>query len=217
MIAMEDYIRGLVDALITLEKPGEIVLEVTNAGTYKLLHEELSNIILSEEPFIDNINDMIITGYRVKIQYKGLDEIKDLYDYLVGCLDAGLEKIMKVEGGRIEFIIKCRNSYALKEFNKINEHVTIRLDEKEVMKKILPRLKNKYVKRKIEAIIKEDKEKYYEVFREESQADEVLRQLAIEEILFSTNRDEYEKMLSIKPEEAKFHQKLLRELVGCGR
>ncbi len=116
------------------------------------------------------------------------------------------------------FILKCRDSRFLKQFNaKTNNYITILLNAEEVLKNILPKLRNKYVIRKIEAIIKGDREEYHNVIREESLADEVLRQLAVEEILFLNHRDEYEKILSIRPEEAKFQQRLLRELVGCGR
>ncbi len=195
-----------------------MVLEVTRASVYKLLRESLPGTILSEEPFIDNVDGTIIAGYRVKIQYRDPGGIRDLYDYLAGCLDAGLEAIEKDEEERIIFVLRCWNPHALRQLSvETNSYTIIRLDASEVLEKILPRLRNKYVAHKIEAVVRGDREKYHDIVREEVQADEVLRQLAVEEILFSNHRDEYEKILSIRPEEAKFQQRLLKELVGCGR
>ncbi len=179
----------------------------------------LSDMILSEKPFIDNIGDRVITGYRVEVKYKDTSDIKDLYEYLAGCIDAGLEDVTN-SGEKITFVLKCRsNSNALNKLSikRYNGRIAVTLDTTEVLEKLVPRLRNRYVVHKIEAVARKDYDRYHSIVKEESQADEVLGQLAVEEILFSSRRDEYEKILSIKPEEARFQQRLLRELVGCGR
>ena len=221
-ISLEDYVKGLIDALTVHRNRDEVVLEVTRASTYKLLHELLPNMSLSksEEPFIDNIDGKVVAGYRIRIRHdKVSDNVKDVYDYLAGCIDAKLESVKKDENGKIVLLLGCRNPRIRERFNvEADEHgIVIKFDVGEASEKILPRLRNKYMVYRIEAVLRGDYRRYYDVIREEAQADEVLRQLAIEEILFSSRREEYERILSIRPEEARFRQRLLKELVGCGR
>ena len=194
-------------------------MEVSRAGVYRLLQEDfLRDLIVSEKPFIENNGEEIIVGYKVKLKYSSTGKVEDPYDYLAGCLDAGLIDA-KRKNNELIFELKCKNTdTVLKLFRTVkdNEKIILQLNIGEI-EKVLPRLHNSYVALKIRALINNNLDDYYRIVREEFQADEVLGQLAVEEILYSNRSEEYRRILSIKPEEAKFQQKLIRELVGCGR
>ncbi len=219
MITLNDYIKGIIDALATSRKDDVVTLEVTRAGVYKLLREDfLRDLIVSEEPFIENNGEEIVVGYKVKLRYGSTGKLKNPYDYLAGCIDAGLVDARR-ENDKLVLELKCRNTNTVLKLFKVvedNGKITLKLDREEI-EKILPRLHNSYVALKIRALANNDLEDYHRIIREEFQADEVLGQLAVEEILYSNRSEEYRRILSIKPEEAKFQQKLIRELIGCGR
>ncbi len=192
---------------------------MTRAGVYKLLREDfLRDLIVSEEPFIENNGKEIVVGYKVRLRYSNIEELKDPYDYLAGCIDAGLVDARRKDD-KLVLELKCKNTNTvLKRFRVIEDNGKIALQlNREEIEKILPRLHNGYVAIKIRALADNDLEDYHRIVREEFQADEVLGQLAVEEILYSNRSEEYRRILSIKPEEAKFQQKLIRELIGCGR
>ena len=192
---------------------------MTRAGVYKLLREDfLRDLIVSEEPFIENNGEEIVVGYKVRLRYNNTGRLEDPYDYLAGCLDAGLVDARR-EDDKLVLELKCRNTNTVLKLFKVvedNGKITLKLDREEI-EKILPRLHNGYVVLKIRALANNDLEDYHRIVREEFQANEVLGQLAVEEILYSNRSEEYRRILSIKPEEAKFQQKLIRELIGCGR
>ena len=194
-------------------------MEVSRAGVYRLLQEDfLRDLIVSEEPFIENNGEEIVVGYKVKLKYSSTGKVENPYDYLAGCLDAGLIDA-KRKNNELIFELKCKNTNTvLKLFRTVKdrEKIILQLNIGEI-EKVLPRLHNSYVALKIRALINNNLDDYYRIVREEFQADEVLGQLAVEEILYSNRSEEYRRILSIKPEEAKFQQKLIRELVGCGR
>ncbi len=218
-ITLNDYIRGIIDAIATSREDNIVILEVTRAGIYKLLREDLlRDFIVSEEPFIENNGEEIVVGYKVRLRYNNIEELKDPYDYLAGCLDAGLVDVRR-RNDKLVLELKCRNANTVLKLFRVVENngkITLQLDTKEI-EKVLPRLHNSYVALKIRALYNNDLEDYHRIVREEFQADEVLGQLAVEEILYSSRSEEYKKILSIKPEEARFQQKLIRELIGCGR
>ncbi len=192
---------------------------MTRAGVYKLLREDfLRDLIVSEEPFIENNGEEIVVGYKVRLRYSSIEELEDPYDYLAGCIDAGLVDARRKDD-KLVLELKCRNtSTALKRFRVIEDNGKIALQlNREEIEEVLPRLHNDYVALKIRALADNDLEDYHRIVREEFQADEVLGQLAVEEILYSNRSEEYRRILSIKPEEARFQQKLIRELIGCGR